>query len=112
VVLIGVLAGQIGEPFPGRSPFAPTMAGFAAAMAAAVAPHRSGSSIGASLALAAGAFLVACFVGVWLTHWIGVGSLVRRQPANPAAIGWRRDLTVCLLGIGVGSFLGAFLGHR
>jgi hypothetical protein len=88
------------------------MAGFAAAMAAAVAPYRSGSSIGASLALAAGAFLVAYFVDVWLTHWIGVGSLVRRQPANPAAIGWRRDLTVCLLGIGVGSFLGAFLGRR
>jgi hypothetical protein len=112
VVFIGVVARQFGEPFPGASPLGPSIAGVAAGLAAAVATYRSGSPIGAALALAVGAFVVTYFISVWLTHWVAVGGMVRRRPMDPVVLGWRRDLSVCFLGIAVGSFLGAFLGRR
>lgn len=112
MVFIGIIAKQLGEPFPGRSPLEPAIPALAAALAAVVAAYRSGASIGTALALALGAFIVTYFVSVWITHWMGVGGLVRRRPTSPVALGWRRDLTVCLLGVAVGSFLGGFLGRR
>jgi hypothetical protein len=112
VVFIGIIASEFGEPIPGSSLLGPSMAGAAAALAAAVAAYRSRSPMGVMLALAVGAFLVTYFVSAWLTHWIGVGTLIRRHPLTPQELGWRRDLAICLIGIAVGSFLGAFLGRR
>lgn len=112
MVFIGVVARELGEPFPGRSPLEPAIPALAAALAAVVAAYRSGASIGAALALALGAFIVTYFISVWITHWMGVGGMVRRRPPSSIPLGWRRDLTVCLLGVAVGSFLGAFLGRR
>jgi hypothetical protein len=112
VVLIGYLAGELGEPLSGNSLFGPSVPALAAAMAAAVSSYKAGSSIGAALVVAIGAFLVTYLAAVWLTHWMGVGGMVRRRPVDPAVLGWRRDLGVCFLGIAVGSFLGTFLGRR
>jgi hypothetical protein len=112
VVFIGIIARQLGEPFPGPGLVGPSIAPVAAALAAAVSSYRSRASIGTTLALAVGALLVTYFVSVWLTHWMGVGGLVRRHPVSPEVLGWRRDISVCFLGVAVGSFLGAFLGRR
>lgn len=112
VVLIGLLAGKLGEPLSGNALFGPSVPALGAAMAAAVSAHRAGSSFGTALAVAIGAFLVAYVAAVWFTHWMGVGGLVRRRPVNPVVLGWRRDLGVCFIGITVGAFLGTFLGRR